>query len=141
MVWGMGIEAAHPPSSLRHHERGYARLLSPSTRPACLWSAPWCSGSIDANGLGFFVGKRNVFQVLALPYVLLPAPVEYPYRAQRVLDVLDLQCGAIYACLLPHQRYDALALFFLPQIGHARLPLVSYQTPYATTDAAVHLPP
>ena len=36
---------------------------------------------LKSKGLGFFVGKRNVFQVLALPYVLLPAPVEDPYRA------------------------------------------------------------
>src|SRR5215208_7157550 len=65
-----------------------------------------------ANGLGFFVGKGEIFQVLALPYVLLPTPVEDPYGTQSVLNILDLQSGAIYACMHPHQCYDALPLFF-----------------------------
>src|SRR5215211_4269869 len=82
-------------------------------------------GPAHANGLGFFVGKGEMFQVLALPYVLLPTPVEDPYGAQSVLNILDLQSGAIYACLHPHQRYHALPLFFLAQVSHARLPLLS----------------
>src|SRR5215212_9779048 len=65
-----------------------------------------------ANGLGFFFGKGEIFQVLALPYVLLPTPVEDPYGAQSVPNILDLQSGAIYACVHPHQRYNALPLFF-----------------------------
>jgi hypothetical protein len=64
-----------------------------------------------ANGLGFFVGKGEIFQVLALPYVLRPTPVEDPYGAQSVLNILDIQSGAIYASVQPHQCYDALPLF------------------------------
>src|SRR5215211_1829580 len=41
-------------------------------------------GPAHANGLGFFVGKGEMFQVLALPYVLLPTLVEDPYGAQSV---------------------------------------------------------
>src|SRR5829696_6637404 len=41
-------------------------------------------GPAHANGLGFFVGKGEIFQVLALPYVLLPTPIEDPYGAQSV---------------------------------------------------------
>src|SRR5215216_130267 len=82
-------------------------------------------GPAHANGLGFLVCKGEIFQVLALPYVLLPTPVEDPYGAQSVLNILDLQSGAIYACLHPHQRYNALPLFFLAQVSHARLPLLS----------------
>src|SRR5215208_1709374 len=65
-----------------------------------------------ANGLGFFFGKGEIFQVLALPYVLLPTPVEDSYGAQSIHNVLDIQSGAIYTCLQPHQCYDALPLFF-----------------------------
>jgi len=68
-------------------------------------------GPAHANGRGFFVGKGEIFQVLALPYVLRPTPVEDPYGAQSVLNILDLQSGAIYACVQPHQCYDALPLF------------------------------
>src|SRR5215211_5135515 len=78
-------------------------------------------GPAHANGLGFFVGKGEMFQVLALPYVLLPTPVEDPYGAQSVLNILDLQSGAIYACLHPHQRYNVLPLFF--GYVHASTPL------------------
>ena len=34
-----------------------------------------------ANGLGFFVGKGEIFQVLVLPYVLRPTLVEDSYGA------------------------------------------------------------
>src|SRR5215212_2185658 len=74
-----------------------------------------------ANGLGFFVGKGEIFQVLALPYVLRPTPVEDLYGAQSVHNILDFQSGAIYACVHPHQRYDALPLLF--GYVHASTPL------------------
>src|SRR5215217_4065596 len=94
-------------------------------------------GRAYADGPGFFVGKGEIFQVLALPYVLRPTPVEDPYRAQSVLNILDLQSGAIYACVHPHQRYNVLPLFFGTYTS--RLLSVSSRTTYATW-ASVHPP-
>jgi hypothetical protein len=74
-------------------------------------------GLLYGNGLGFFVGKLEQVFVPALPYVLLPGPVEERYRAHRLLDTNDLQRGPIHPCLLAHQLSDTLLLVFFAQVS------------------------
>ena len=59
--------------------------------------------------------------MVALPYVLLRAPVEQRYRAHSLLDITDLQLGPIHACLLAHQLSNALALLFFAEVSRDRL--------------------
>ena len=75
--------------------------------------------------------------MVALPYVLLRAPVEERYRAHSLLDITDFQLRPIQSCLLAHQLSDALALIFFAQVSRDRLLFVSYRISYVTSTEAV----